>query len=370
MWFTRTLKKTDLGWLILIIGLFVFLPFKVLAGPVDSPCWPDYPTGGAPVPGFPKATDFALPGKCKSEPAFDADCINKAGASGVDAKGGFGCDPGLKCCLYPATNWICANNYVGDGRINITQTSCVKTDAQCASPNFKMASGAGCTDKNGGPVCCAIIKGGTAAAGSKAAGAAIPQTGSTAKWLLNNPEGTGLQLVPCTETGDCTVDNIVQQGVNFAKWVMGLAGALFLLVFVYGGAMYVVSFGRSDYVTKGKNAMTRGVFGIILVMGAWTVVSYVSISLGYKPVGTGGTAAPTAGGSPAVATACSSDATYERSCQVGSPTPGQTATVCTDFCKGLFQQSGLPDTEKSKHGCKFTYDLTCSSGQVCCTWQK
>lgn len=366
MWFTRTLKKTDIGWLILIISLFVFLPLKVLAGPVDSPCWDKYPTGGTPIPGFPSSGDIKN-GSCKADfPAFTADCFNKPGAAGVDSMGLFGCDPGLRCCLYPSTSWICANNYGGALRPTIDHTACFKTEAQCASPNSKIADGAGCNDTNGGPVCCAIIKGSTAAAaGSKAAGAAIPQTGSTAAWVSSVPGG--LVLVSCTQSGNCTIDDLVNQGINFAKWIMGLAGALFLIVFVYGGAMYLVSFGKSDYVTKGKNALTRGAIGIVLVMGAWTIVSYVSTSLGYKGVSLGATAP--AGGSQAAAPACSSDATEERSCQAGSPTPGQPATVCTDFCKGLFSSLG-PGADKSKHGCKFTYDLTCSTGQVCCTWQK
>lgn len=353
MRFTRTLKKTDLGWLILIIGLFIFLPLKVLAGPVDSPCWSDYPTGGTPIPGFPNKSDIKN-GLCKADfPAFAAECFNKPGAAGVDSVGFFGCDPGLRCCLYPSTSWKCANNYGGALRPTIDHTDCFKTDAQCVKPNSKITDGAGCNDTNGGPVCCAIIKGSTAAtaAGSKAAGAVIPQTGSTAEWQLNNPKGTGLQLMPCTKDGNCTIDDIVNQGVNFAKWIMGLAGALFLLVFVYGGAMYAVSFGRSDYVTKGKNAMTRGVFGIILVMGAWTVVSYVSISLGYKPVSIG---------TPATdqTVLCANDATAMKGCVTQS-------AKCLDWCNQVFIETSLSSKEVAGK-CSDGPANACKTGEKCC----
>lgn len=351
MWFTRTLKKTDLCWLILIIGLFVFLPGKAFAGGVDTPCWTDYPTGGTPIPGFPSKSDIKN-GLCKKDvPDFEAECFGKPGAAGVDSKGFFGCDPGLRCCLYPSTNWICANNFGGALRTTIDHTACVKTDALCVSPNSKIADGAGCTDDNGGPVCCAIVKGSTAAAGSKAAGAAIPQTGSTAEWQYNNKEGTGLQLMTCTKDGNCTIDDIVNQGVNFAKWIMGLAGALFLLVFVYGGAMYAVSFGRSDYVTKGKNAMTRGVFGIILVMGAWTVVSYVSTSLGYKPVGLG---------TPATdqTALCANDETSFKGCVAQTD-------KCLDWCKQVYGASTGPGIDVSAN-CKDGPAKSCTGTQKCC----
>ncbi len=101
------------------------------------------------------------------------------------------------------------------------------------------------------------------------------------------PQG-GIEMQACESTGDCSIDAIVQKGVSFARFIMGLAGALFLLVLVYGGAMYVLSFGKSSWVDKGKKAMTQAVIGIILVMGAYTIVFYVADSLGYKVPNTSG----------------------------------------------------------------------------------
>ncbi|MDD5726668.1 MAG: pilin [Patescibacteria group bacterium] len=271
MWFTRTLKKTDLCWLILIIGLFVFLPSKVFAA--GEPCWKDYPTGGTAIAGFPTAADFTLPGTCK--PADQC-------SPNIKGPGGFGCKDPEICCLIPAKPLGCFNDYVGADRTSFQSASCLEPTA-CTSGNKPIAPAGqnGCT---GTKVCCAIIKAGTSAA--KGTGGTVPQTGSTAAWVSSVPGG--LVLVPCTQSGNCTIDDLVNQGINFAKWIMGLAGALFLLVFVYGGAMYVASFGKSDYVTKGKKALTRGAIGIVLVMGAWTIVSYVATSLGYAGVGVGG----------------------------------------------------------------------------------
>jgi len=137
--------------------------------------------------------------------------------------------------------------------------------------------------------CCKKAKAG-GAAGGKTAGTALPDTGSTAEWKYQNTSKTGIVLVSCTKDGNCTIADIVQQGINFAKWLMGLAGALFLIVFVYGGAMYLASFGNSAWVTKGKTALTRGAIGIVLVMGAWTVIAYVAASLGYNAASLSGAA--------------------------------------------------------------------------------
>ncbi|MFA6161576.1 MAG: pilin [Patescibacteria group bacterium] len=269
---------------VLIFGGFLSMSHVALA--TGEPCWQDYPAKGTPIAGFPNATDFTLPGKCQ-------DASGCALAGFVVGPSGFGCGGSDICCLTPAKTLGCYNDYVGADRTTFTSASCVKNDAACSSPNKKLGNGHGCSAGVGGDVCCAIV-GATGAAKTDAngypVGAAIPDAGSTAQWKFNNDSGTGIQLVACTEDGNCSVDDIVNQGINFAKWVMGLAGALFLLVFVYGGAMYVISFGKSDYVTKGKNALIRGSIGIVLVMSAWTIVSYVAASLGYVPVGTGSTA--------------------------------------------------------------------------------
>ena len=97
-----------------------------------------------------------------------------------------------------------------------------------------------------------------------------------------------LQQTGCEQSGDCTIEDIVQMGVNFAQFIMGLSGALFLLVFIYGGARYVLSFGKQDWVSKGRDAMVHAAIGIVIIMSAWTIVSYVAQSLGYIGSSTGG----------------------------------------------------------------------------------
>lgn len=95
----------------------------------------------------------------------------------------------------------------------------------------------------------------------------------------------GLVLVGCAApggTGDCTISDVVQQAVNFASFIMGLAGSLFLVIFIYGGALYLASFGTPKYAQKGKDAMVKSTIGIVLVLGAWTIVSYVATSIGYN----------------------------------------------------------------------------------------
>ena len=55
-----------------------------------------------------------------------------------------------------------------------------------------------------------------------------------------------LQLPTCTQSGNCLLDDIVATGAAFANLLTALSAALFFGTFVYGGARYLLSFGRKE----------------------------------------------------------------------------------------------------------------------------
>ncbi len=94
-----------------------------------------------------------------------------------------------------------------------------------------------------------------------------------------------LQLPACvtatdpSKAGACTLDDIVRTGAAFANLLTALSAALFFGTFVYGGARYLLSFGRKEWVDAGKKAMTGAAFGMAIVIGAWTLVNYIANSI-------------------------------------------------------------------------------------------
>lgn len=83
----------------------------------------------------------------------------------------------------------------------------------------------------------------------------------------------------CWQTGNCQLDDILLTGVAFANLLIGLSAAAFFATFVYGGFMYLMSFGSKEYVGKGKKALTGAAIGMMIVMGAWTIVNYLASSI-------------------------------------------------------------------------------------------
>lgn len=83
----------------------------------------------------------------------------------------------------------------------------------------------------------------------------------------------------CWSDGNCSLDDVVLAGSAFANILIELSAALFFATFIYGGAMYVFSFGKSDWVKKGTDAMKGGAIGMLIVMSAWTIVRFLASSI-------------------------------------------------------------------------------------------
>ena len=63
--------------------------------------------------------------------------------------------------------------------------------------------------------------------------------------------------------------------VNIIKAIMSIVGSLALLMFVYGGVIWITSFGEAKRVEKGKSILTWAVLGLALVASAYVLVNAV-----------------------------------------------------------------------------------------------
>lgn len=75
---------------------------------------------------------------------------------------------------------------------------------------------------------------------------------------LSNPEG-GLKG---------TVVRIIQWALGF----LGLAAAIFI---IYGGFIWMTAAGNEEKVTQAKKILTSAVTGLVIVMLAWALVTFV-----------------------------------------------------------------------------------------------
>lgn len=59
------------------------------------------------------------------------------------------------------------------------------------------------------------------------------------------------------------------------KFIMGFVGTIALVIFIYGGVLWLISAGRDEYVTKGKNAMVWSTIGLVIVFSGYILVKFV-----------------------------------------------------------------------------------------------
>lgn len=66
---------------------------------------------------------------------------------------------------------------------------------------------------------------------------------------------------------------------NIIQAILSIIGSLALLMFVYGGFLWITSFGESKRIERGKNIVVWAVAGLALIAAAYVVVNAVILGL-------------------------------------------------------------------------------------------
>jgi len=93
-----------------------------------------------------------------------------------------------------------------------------------------------------------------------------------------NASGTG-GGTPYTE-GDYTLDDILGIAIGASRWVLGIVGSLALIMFIYGGFMFLVSAGSTEKIGKAKEIIVAAVIGLLIVFASYLIIKFVLQSLG------------------------------------------------------------------------------------------
>lgn len=66
---------------------------------------------------------------------------------------------------------------------------------------------------------------------------------------------------------------------NAVKMLFGISGSIALLVFIYGGFMWLFSGGEQQRVTAGTDALQASAVGLVILLGSWVLVNFIVITL-------------------------------------------------------------------------------------------
>ena len=96
----------------------------------------------------------------------------------------------------------------------------------------------------------------------------------------------GYTFAGCINDGSCTLDDFIKIALNVSKWILGITGSLTLLMFIYGGVMFLISSGSSEKVTQAKQIIIGAVIGLIIVFAAYTIIRFTFKAMGLDWKGT------------------------------------------------------------------------------------
>ena len=93
------------------------------------------------------------------------------------------------------------------------------------------------------------------------------------------------QIVPssCLEKdaskAKCEIEEMACVGLNISRLILGFVGSAALLMFVYGGATWVISGGSSEKVNNGKTIILNALKGMALIFASWLIINLVVAAL-------------------------------------------------------------------------------------------
>lgn len=82
------------------------------------------------------------------------------------------------------------------------------------------------------------------------------------------------------EYGKYGLNDMLSLATWAANWILGIVGSLTLLMFIYGGFIFLTSAGSNEKVGEAKKIITAAVIGLVIVFGSAMIIKFVTSSLG------------------------------------------------------------------------------------------
>lgn len=101
-------------------------------------------------------------------------------------------------------------------------------------------------------------------------------TSTTAKGSMQNQAE---KMNKMAGFGDASVDNIAAAVIETA---LSLLGIIFLVIIIFAGYRWMTASGNEEEVKKAQEAIKRGIIGLLIVILAYAVTSFVFNALPFE----------------------------------------------------------------------------------------
>jgi len=98
--------------------------------------------------------------------------------------------------------------------------------------------------------------------------------------LVPDASGDPCAAGSATYCGNYELNDFMVLAINISKWILGMVGSLSLIMFIYGGFIFLISAGGSEKVGQAKKIIVAAVIGLIIVFTSYLIIKFVLGSLG------------------------------------------------------------------------------------------
>ncbi len=113
-----------------------------------------------------------------------------------------------------------------------------------------------------------------------------PSFSSVARAQIIDPNASGTNGGKPYEKGEYTLNDILAIAIGASRWILGIVGSLALVMFIYGGFMFLISAGSSEKIGQAKKIIVAAVIGLLIVFASYLIIKFVLQSLGLNWKGT------------------------------------------------------------------------------------
>ena len=78
------------------------------------------------------------------------------------------------------------------------------------------------------------------------------------------------------QTGASNVNSLIGQIIN---GILGIVGSLALVMFIYGGFVWMTAAGNNERVTKGKDILIWAALGLVIIFTSYALVKFVLVNV-------------------------------------------------------------------------------------------
>ena len=95
----------------------------------------------------------------------------------------------------------------------------------------------------------------------------------------------GSDMSDATYCGNYGINDFVSLAINVSKWILGIVGSLTLIMFIYGGFLFLISGGGSEKIAQAQKILVAAVIGLIIVFSSYLIIQFVLGSMGLSWTG-------------------------------------------------------------------------------------